>query len=71
MALVVDEHGMVAGIVTLEDIFEASVGVIRDGTDDGVAAVTVVRDDVLEVVNVLEGHRDIDAFFSQSAPPEE
>ena len=29
------------------------------------------RDDVLEVVNVLEGHRDIDAFFSDSAPPEE
>ena len=29
------------------------------------------RDDVLEVVNVLAGHRDIDAFFSQSAPPEE
>ncbi|MBP7000569.1 type II toxin-antitoxin system RelE/ParE family toxin [Amaricoccus sp.] len=28
------------------------------------------RDDVLEVVNVLEGHRDIDAFFSGSAPPE-
>ena len=29
------------------------------------------RDDVLEVVNVLEGHRDIDAFFSESTPPEE
>ncbi len=29
------------------------------------------RDGALEVVNVLEGHRDIDAFFSKSAPPEE
>ncbi|MER2510754.1 MAG: type II toxin-antitoxin system RelE/ParE family toxin [Amaricoccus sp.] len=29
------------------------------------------RDDVLEVVNVLEGHRDIDAFFSEGAAPEE
>lgn len=29
------------------------------------------RDDVLEVVNVLEGHRDIDAAFRESAPPEE
>ena len=28
------------------------------------------RDDVLEVVGVLEGHREIDAFFSESAPPE-
>jgi toxin ParE1/3/4 len=27
------------------------------------------RGDVLDVVNVLEGHRDIDAFFSESAPP--
>ena len=23
------------------------------------------RDDMLEVVNILEGHRDIDAFFSE------
>ena len=29
------------------------------------------RDDVLEVINVLEGHRDIDAFFSEGARPEE
>lgn len=28
-------------------------------------------DDVLEVVNVLGGHRDIEAFFGESAPPEE
>jgi toxin ParE1/3/4 len=26
------------------------------------------RDDMLEVVNILEGHRDIDAFFSDGAP---
>ncbi len=29
------------------------------------------RDDTLEVVNVLERHRDIDAFFSEGTPPEE
>ncbi len=29
------------------------------------------RDDMLEVVNILEGHRDIDAFFSEGARPEE
>ena len=26
------------------------------------------RDDALEVVNILEGHRDIDAFFSEDEP---
>ena len=29
------------------------------------------RDDTLEVVNILEGHRDIDAFFSKEDPGNE
>ena len=29
------------------------------------------RDDALEVVNILEGHRDIDAFFSKEDPENE
>ena len=29
------------------------------------------RDDVLEVVNILEGHRDIGAVFTESKPREE
>jgi putative hemolysin len=49
MALVVDEHGMIEGLVTLEDVLEAIVGDIHDERDEPRAEVRRVAEDVLEV----------------------
>jgi len=69
-ALVVDEYGVVQGLVTLEDIIEEIVGDIRDEHDEAVLGVHKQRDGSV----VVEGSvtiRDLNRTMGWSLPDEE
>jgi putative hemolysin len=60
MALVVDEHGAVAGMVTLEDLLEEIVGEIYDETDRDVMAVRASEDGSLVLPGTFPAHDLVD-----------
>ena len=69
-ALVVDEYGVVQGLVTLEDIIEEIVGDIRDEHDEAVLGVRRQRDGSV----VVEGSvtiRDLNRAMGWNLPDEE
>jgi len=73
MAIVVDEHGGVAGLITIEDVLEEIVGEIDDEHDDAAdaSAGIAAQSDGQFVVEALTAIDDFNERFGAEFPDDE
>lgn len=71
MALVVDEYGGVAGLVTIEDVLEQIVGEIDDEYDEAEGAHILKQDERRYLVNGLTPVEEFNAYFKADFSTEE
>ncbi|TXH03869.1 MAG: CBS domain-containing protein [Nevskiaceae bacterium] len=71
MALVVDEYGGMAGLVTIEDVLEQIVGEIDDEYDEVEGARILKQDERRYLVNGLTPIEEFNEYFGTDFPNEE
>jgi magnesium and cobalt transporter len=71
MAIVVDEYGGVAGLVTIEDVLEQIVGEIADEFDEAEGARILKQDERRFLVNGLTTIGEFNGYFGTDFPSDE
>ena len=71
MALVVDEYGGIAGLITIEDVLEQIVGEIDDEYDEAEGASILKQDERRYLVNALTPIDEFNAYFGTEFSDEE
>ena len=71
MALVVDEYGGVAGLITIEDVLEQIVGEIDDEYDEAEGAHILKQDDRRYLVHALTAIEEFNRYFGTAFPTDE